>query len=113
MAQNKRKNIIIMKNKKMIFLIGGIIFLAIILIYSLKSPKDASNGVNLVDSSGLVPSGGEKSEESEEIVRILSMLKGVSLKTDFFEDAVFLGLEDFSVQLAEEEMGRNNPFAAY
>lgn len=102
-----------MKNKKIIFLIGGIIFLAIILIYSLKSPKGASNGVNLVDSSGFVSSGVEKSKESEEIVKILSMLKGVDLKTDFFEDAVFWGLEDFSVSLVEEEMGRDNPFAAY
>lgn len=105
-----------MKNKKIIFLIGGIIFLAIILIYSLKSPRGDTNGVNLVDSSvdsGLLGSNNGKSSESEEIVEVLSMLNKVNLKPDFFEDAVFLGLEDFSVQLVEGEMGRNNPFAAY
>ena len=103
-----------MKNKKTIFIIGAIIFLAVILIYSLKSPRVASNGVSAVGVSGAGSSdNGESSGESDEIVRMLSMLSKVDLKTDFFEDQLFLSLEDLSVSPAEGEMGRNNPFDSY
>lgn len=104
-----------MKNKKTIFLIGGAVFLAIILIYSLKSPKDASNGVSAVGAQVATGDfgGGDPSSESNEIVRILSMLSHVNLKTDLFEDRLFLSLEDLSAPPVEGEMGRNNPFSAY
>ena len=103
-----------MKNKKTIFLIAALIFLAAVLIYSLKSPQSASNGVSAVGVQGAGSSNeGESSGESDEIVRILSMLSRVDLKTDFFEDQIFLCLEDMSVSPAEGEMGRSNPFSAY
>lgn len=97
------------------FLIGGAIFLAIILIYSLKSPKGADTGVSAVEGQSAtgVSSGGELSVQSGEIVKILSVLNKVALKTDFFEDKLFLSLKDFSVSPVEGEMGRSNPFAAY
>ncbi|KKT19143.1 MAG: hypothetical protein UW04_C0050G0008 [Parcubacteria group bacterium GW2011_GWB1_43_8] len=103
-----------MKNKKTIFIIAAAIFLAAVLIYSLKSPPAASNGVS---AGGVSVAGssdnGESSGESDEIVRMLSMLSKVDLKTDFFEDSLFLSLEDLSVSPAEGEMGRSNPFSAY
>ena len=103
-----------MKNKKTIFIIVAAIFLAAVLIYSLKSPQVASNGVSAVGVSGAGSSDhGESSGESDEVVRILSMLNKVDLKTDFFEDQIFLSLEDMSVSPAEGEMGRSNPFSAY
>jgi len=105
-----------MKNKKIIFLIAGVIFLAIIVIYSLKSPQSASNGVSAVgvdQASSGVPSENMSGGEGDEVVKILSRLSGVSLKTDFFENQLFLSLEDSSVSPAEGEMGRNNPFDSY
>ena len=103
-----------MKNKKTIFLIAALIFLAAVLIYSLKSPQSASNGVSAVGVQGGGSSNnGESSGESDEILRILSMLSRVDLKSDFFEDQIFLSLEDMSVSPAEGEMGRSNPFSAY
>ena len=103
-----------MKNKKTIFLIAAAIFLAAVLIYSLKSPQISSNGVSAVGVQVASSSdNGELSGESDEIVRILSMLNRVDLKTDFFEDQLFLSLEDLSVSPAEGEMGRSNPFSAY
>jgi len=103
-----------MKNKKTIFLIAAAIFLAAVLIYSLKSPQISSNGVSAVGVQVASSSdNGELSGESDEIVRILSMLNRVELKTDFFEDQLFLSLEDLSVSPAEGEMGRSNPFSAY
>lgn len=104
-----------MKNKKTAILVGVVIFLGVILVYSLKSPGGTS-GVKPVGASAaadLLYSDREEFGESDEIVKVLSLLNGVNLKTDFFEDAVFWGLEDFSVQLIEGEMGRDNPFAAY
>lgn len=104
-----------MKNKKTIFLVAGAVFLAIIVIYSLKSPKSADNGVSAVGAQKVAggADGGELSGESDEIVKILSALSKVDLKTDFFEDQFFLSLEDLSVSPAEGEMGRSNPFSAY
>ena len=103
-----------MKNKKTIFLIAALIFLAAVLIYSLKSPQSSSNGVSVVGVQGAGSSDeGESSGESDEIVKILSALNRVDLKTDFFEDPIFLSLEDMSVLPAEGEMGRSNPFSAY
>lgn len=103
-----------MKNKKTIFLIVGAIFLAIIVVYSLKSPQAADNGVSAVGVQDVAgASAGNRSGEGDEIVRILSMLSKVSLKTDFFGDRLFLSLEDLSVPPAEGEMGRSNPFASY
>ena len=100
-----------MKNKKIIFIIAGVIFLAIIAIYSLKSPQGASNGVSAIGVQKAVSE--ESPGESDEIVKILSMLSKVDLKTDFFEDRLFLSLEDLSVSPAEGEMGRSNPSSAY
>ena len=104
-----------MKNKKIIFLIGGAIFLAIILIYSLKSPQSPESGVSAVgvDQGSVGASAQSAPGEGDEIVKILSMLSGVSLKTDLFENQLFLSLEDLSISPAEGEMGRNNPFDAY
>ena len=85
--------------------------MAIIAIYSLKSPQGASNGVSAIGAQKAV--SDESPGESDEIVKILSMLNRVDLKTDFFEDQLFLSLEDLSVSLAEGEMGRSNPFSAY
>ena len=88
--------------------------MAAVLIYSLKSPQISSNGVSAVGVQVASSSdNGELSGESDEIVRILSMLNRVDLKTDFFEDQLFLSLEDLSVSPAEGEMGRSNPFSAY
>ena len=88
--------------------------MAIILIYSLKSPQSADSVVGVAGVQGSGSSdNGESSGESDEIVKILSMLDKIDLKTDFFEDSLFLSLEDLSVSPVEGEMGRNNPFSAY
>ena len=89
--------------------------MAIILIYSLKSPQSTSNGVIAVgvDQGSIGVSGENMSGESDEIVKILSMLDKIDLKTDFFEDRLFLSLEDLSVSPVEGEMGRSNPFSSY
>lgn len=85
--------------------------MAIIAIYSLKSPQGASNGVSAIGVQKTV--SDESTGESDEIVKILSMLSKVDLKNDFFEDRLFLSLEDLSVSPVEGEMGRSNPFSAY
>lgn len=103
-----------MKNKKIIFLIIAVIFLAIIVIYSLKSPEGISGGISVVGDQNMTDDlGAEPSGKSDEIVKILSMLSRIDLKNDFFENQFFLSLEDLSVSLNGGDMGRNNPFAAY
>ena len=62
-------------------------FLAIIAIYSLKSPQGASNGVNAIGVQKTV--SDESTGESDEIVKILSMLSKVDLKTIFLKTGFF------------------------
>ena len=88
--------------------------MAIIFIYGFKSPESAGNGVVAVGDQAVNGVSGESApNEGDEILKILSALNKVNLKTDFFEDKLFLSLEDLSVPPTEGEMGRNNPFAAY
>ena len=63
------------------------IFLAIIAIYSLKSPQGASNGVSAIGVQKAV--SDESTGESDEVVKILSMLSKVDLKTDFLKTVFF------------------------
>ena len=89
--------------------------MAIILIYSLKSPQSPESGVSAVgvDKGSLGASAKSASGKGDEIVKILSTLDKIDLKTDFFEDRLFLSREDLSVSPVEGEMGRSNPFSAY
>ena len=76
-----------MKNKKTIFLIAGVIFLAIIAIYSLKSPQGASTGLAPLALKKRL--SDESPGESDEIVKILSMLSRVDFENRFFETSFF------------------------
>ena len=48
---------------------------------------------------------------AKDILPLLSKIKDISLDDKFFNDPVFVSLQDFGQQIVEEEQGRPNPFA--
>ena len=67
-----------------------------------------------VDEAVLVSERVEDSEASKEVgglIEILRDLKRLKLDTTIFADEAFLKLRDFSVIVAPQPQGRENPFA--
>jgi len=62
---------------------------------------------NTNTGAGALPSGNG----GREVFKMLTVLKSIKLDTKFFNDDVFQSLNDFSVELSPEEVGRINPFA--
>lgn len=62
--------------------------------YQLISIKDAASG-----------------DVGNETLQLLSELRTLVLDEDIFTDRTFQNLEDFSVELQPQPIGRNNPFA--
>ncbi|MEK7606351.1 MAG: hypothetical protein AAB458_02040 [Patescibacteria group bacterium] len=50
-------------------------------------------------------------EEGGDLLAILEELRTINLDTSILQDTTFLTLEDFSVTLTAEPVGRPNPFA--
>ena len=112
-----------MKNKKItIFLLIIFVFAVGVVIYSIKS-SDSENttgslvpvGVTDTDLSGERTRLADRvlSGQGEEILRLLSMLKGIDIDVNFFNDPLFRSLEDFSIQLPIADIGVPNPFAPF
>ncbi|RJQ30680.1 hypothetical protein C4572_03805 [Candidatus Parcubacteria bacterium] len=95
------------KNKTLIILLLVAGVTGFILVSLLGGRKDDSNVKQVA-----VKEGNEESTGSD-IVRILSSLEKVSLDADFFENADFLSLKDFSVELSQGDIGKANPFSGF
>ncbi len=65
---------------------------------------------NVSASSQLTSIKGNINEVSKETLEILLALKSLKLDNSIFEDIAFKELIDFSIELDEKELGRNNPF---
>ncbi|MEK7066231.1 MAG: hypothetical protein AAB965_01495 [Patescibacteria group bacterium] len=97
------------KNNKIILLV----LLAIIVAffgYSYMFKKDSSSG-----SSDLsVDSNAETSEQAiigKDLMVAISKLQSLTLDDTFFQDPTFVSLNDFSVPIADQDVGRVNPFS--
>lgn len=65
-----------------------------------------------VSESQLVSVGSIDSVDvGGETLKLLSELRTLVLDEDIFVDKVFQSLEDFSMELQSQPIGRNNPFA--
>lgn len=111
-----------MKNKKItILLLIVFAFAAMVLIYTIKSSGD-DNGAKSLAPVGVTDTraDGENvkinqalSGQGEEIIRLLSVLKGVDIDANFFDNPFFESFKDFSVQLPVANIGVSNPFAPF
>ncbi|MEA2112973.1 MAG: hypothetical protein U9P50_03335 [Patescibacteria group bacterium] len=64
----------------------------------------ASSDSQLVSTMGVQAVG-------DETLELLTQLRTLTLDQDMFEDVAFQNLEDFSMELRLQEVGRNNPFS--
>jgi hypothetical protein len=96
------------KNNKVILLV--LLIIVAFAGYSFVFKKDAPAG----DSSLTVDSsvdGGGQSAIGKDLIITLSKLKSLALDDTFFRDPVFNNLNDFSVPIVPQEIGRDNPFS--
>ncbi|MDO8493459.1 MAG: hypothetical protein Q7S19_02860 [bacterium] len=64
-----------------------------------------------VDSDlSVVPTAPGTQNLSRELLSSLASLKDLKLNTDFFKDKAFASLIDYSEDLKEDPLGRENPF---
>lgn len=55
--------------------------------------------------------GASGSAAGQEIINVLSGIRGINLDTSIFEDDTFNSLVDFTQEVRSEPVGRSNPFA--
>ena len=96
------------KNNKVIllFLLAIIAFVG----YNFMFKKDSSsrNSDLVADSTEEVAA---QSSVGKDLIINLSKLKSLDLDENFFKDPIFNSLNDFSVPIASQNVGRTNPFS--
>lgn len=76
--------------------------------YMFKKDAPAVNS-DLVADSATDDSG--QSAIGKDLLITLSKLRSLNLDDNFFKDPIFNSLNDFSVPIVPQEVGRNNPFS--
>ena len=92
-------------------IIGGITLLVLMVVYNLFFLEDDRR-----ESTGLVREENTVDETSaigREIIRTLNKISTITIDPDFFELASFRRLEDFSTEIEERPVGKDNPFLPF
>jgi flagellar basal body-associated protein FliL len=100
--------------KRLKILITIAIILALVLVYVwYSSAPNENEGKSVISIEGIMATSTsqEQLSQAKDILNVLSLLKTISLNLDFFDNAAFKSLYDFSVQLPVSEVGKTNPFA--
>ncbi len=94
------------KFKKVI--IAVLVIVALMFAYKIfvLDPSKAENAGSLRSESDSIVS----SEIGREIVGTLNRLKTINIDNDFFQEDAFVQLIDFSVEIQDQPIGRDNPF---
>ncbi len=74
-------------------------------------PAGAPFGEPEGGEAGIEQETGVTVEEGRAVLALLNDLRSLSLDETFFSNRIFMSLEDWSVVLVPEPMGRANPFA--
>lgn len=96
----------LLKYKKILIWFGAIVIAFVLYGMFFKKDDNLANG-GIVS----VPATDAQFTAGREIVALLTDLKALKLKDDVFQNNVFRSLEDFSLPVAPEPQGRQNPFA--
>ncbi|MBU6431196.1 MAG: hypothetical protein KGJ58_02215 [Patescibacteria group bacterium] len=97
------------KNNKVTLLILLIIAAFVGYNYFLKKDKP-TNGDLAVESQQQDQNG--QPAIGKDLMAALFKLKSLTIDDTFFKDPIFNSLTDFTVQIAPQEVGRNNPFSS-
>lgn len=91
------------KDKK-ILVVGGVLLALIAGTYFYFSGYTAT-------TTDTVSAPEETITGNQEVLRLLTELRSISLENDLFSDQAFQTLQDFGVNLESQPVGRSNPFA--
>lgn len=97
-----------MFNYKRIILAGFAIFAVFAYLSVPQKETQAQEPLVVADTA---VAGVGNNQKGREILALLADLKKISLDESIFSDPIFQSLKDFSVELAPEPKGRQNPFA--
>jgi hypothetical protein len=86
-------------------LIGVIIIAVLFVLYRVFTGGEEAPALSSETPSGLPP------EQGGDLLALLLQLKSITLADGVFSDAAFQSLQDFTVKLTPEPIGRKNPFA--
>ncbi|MFW0870886.1 MAG: hypothetical protein ACKKL4_00260 [Patescibacteria group bacterium] len=91
-------------------LIGGVVVVGVLVGYNIfyLTPKKEAQQAGAIrsENQNLI-----SSEIGREIVATLNRLKSLNIDPDFFLEERFQRLMDFSVEIKEQPVGKNNPFS--
>lgn len=105
----------IFKNKKTLIVI--ILFIVAFVVYALtqNGSKSATGVKKQTVASGAVSTSGSVQPvldgPGKEFVAQLLAIQNINFALDLFSDPVFQGLQDWSREIQQQEVGRPNPFA--
>lgn len=91
------------KSNPKIGIIVGVVVIILTLVYFYTQGGSSSSNSLLVSSSAGTIGSAELS--------LLNQLSSLKLDTKIFRDPVYLSLQDYSVQVPTQNVGRPNPFA--
>jgi hypothetical protein len=93
-------------SKKNIIIIIAIVILAVIVYFYFKGgekPVDSDTLVQAVDP--------EFSQRSEKLLSLLAQVQSIKIDVQFFKSPLYQSFVDHSVEIPEQEVGRDDPFA--
>ena len=91
-----------------IWIISGVIIIVLALFYFY-----FSGGIS--DSSLLQPNNSDSEADirSARVLSLLNQVNNLEIKTDVFKSAAYQSLQDYSVDIPKQPVGRANPFAPF
>ena len=89
-------------------IIGALVVVGLMFAYNIfvLQPKKAENAGSLRSEN----KNAVSTEIGREIVATLNRLKSLNIDPEFFQEDAFVQLIDFSVDLEDKEIGKQNPF---
>lgn len=92
-------------------IIGVVVVGVSFFIYSffVNKSKEEDNS-SITSTRSAIESNQVENTTGSQILKILSNLKTIKIDKNFFSEEPFVKLQDYSVNLTEEQTGRENPF---
>ena len=83
----------------------------VILVFTLVYFYMSGGSSSALDNSGTLSAGSAYGSVGSSELSLLNQVRSLKIDTALFKDPVFLSLQDYSVAIPTENVGRPNPFA--
>lgn len=98
------------KNKKTLLITGGVVLVLIIILWMMFSGGGSGTATDNVPLTE-VASDPVELIIGREMLAALDKMKATKLDTSFLDNEVYNSLQDFSVEIPKQPIGRRDPFA--